>query len=60
MKINARERAKRAKAAKMAARDRMRSEGLVHGETSPYALKIRRKLGRGAVDPRWQWWAERC
>jgi hypothetical protein len=27
---------------------------------SLYALKIQRKIGRGRVDPRWQWWLERA
>ena len=26
---------------------------------SKYARKMRRKLGRGKVDPRWMWWLER-
>lgn len=29
------------------------------GHKSKYAKKIKRKLGRGKVDPRWMWWLER-
>ena len=31
----------------------------VRKSKSKYAKKIRRKLGRGKVDPRWMWWIER-
>lgn len=61
MKLNAREKAKRAKAEKVAARERMRSAGLTTGHDSKYARKIQRKLsGRGAVSPHWQWWLKLC
>ncbi len=26
---------------------------------SRYAKKIKRKCGKGAIEPRWQWWLER-
>jgi hypothetical protein len=32
---------------------------LPKGKRSKYQKKLRRKLGRGTVDPRWMWWLER-
>lgn len=29
------------------------------GKKSRYQKKLRRKFGKGAIDPRWMWWLER-
>lgn len=29
------------------------------GKKSRYQKKLRRKFGKGPVDPRWMWWLER-